>query len=192
MRSNPAGVIVVESTGGNDAVDMGMKLEFLVPGMEHTEEADVGSQMGGITRDFQQGFGAGPEQQTVDEFPVLQGQRSQLRRQSKNEVDVGRGQQFTATRLDPAFTRTGLTLGAVPITAAVVRDGGTMSAAGALIDMATEGSGATTRDGQQDLNMSPANPMAAAPDKSNSRGANEVGQLQERPTHLALRLRHSF
>ena len=36
-------------------------------------------------------------------------------------MDVGCGQQFTATCLDPAFTRTGLTLGAVPITAAVVR-----------------------------------------------------------------------
>ena len=83
--------------------------------MEHAEEADLGSEMGGIARDFQQGFGAGPEQQTIDEFPVLKGQRSQLRRQSENDMDVGRGQQFTATRRYPAFTRTGLTLGAVPI-----------------------------------------------------------------------------
>jgi hypothetical protein len=52
---------------------MGMKLEFLIPGMEHAEKADVGSEMGGVARDLQQCFGAGPEQQTVDQFLVLQG-----------------------------------------------------------------------------------------------------------------------
>src|ERR1700726_1473582 len=113
MGSNPAGVIAGESAGGNDTVDMGVKLEFLVPGMEHAEEADLGTEMGGIARDLQQGFGAGPEQQTIDEFSVLESQHSQLRRQGEDDVDVGRGQQFTATRRDPAFPRTGLTLRAM-------------------------------------------------------------------------------
>ena len=27
--------------------------EFLVPGMEHAEEADLGSEMGGVARDFE-------------------------------------------------------------------------------------------------------------------------------------------
>ena len=48
VGSKPAGVIAAESAGGNDTVDMGMKLEFLVPGMEHAEEADLGSEMGGV------------------------------------------------------------------------------------------------------------------------------------------------
>src|SRR5215469_15877434 len=69
-----------------------------------------------------------------------------------------------------------------PHKATVVGDDA-MSTAGASIQMAAECGGTTARDGQQDLNMSPANPMAAAPDKSNSRGANQIGQLQERPTH---------
>ena len=33
VRSNPAGVIEREPTGGYDTMDMGMNLEFLVPGM---------------------------------------------------------------------------------------------------------------------------------------------------------------
>jgi hypothetical protein len=41
-----------ESTGGNDTVDMGMKLEFLIPSVQHAEEADLGSQMGGVACDF--------------------------------------------------------------------------------------------------------------------------------------------
>ena len=83
---------------------------------------------------------------------------SQLRRQGEDDMDVGRGQQFAATRRDPAFARTGLTLRAVPVAARVVGDGGTMSAAGALIDMAAEGGGATARDGPQDLEVGPAEP----------------------------------
>jgi len=72
VRANPAAVIQRDSAGGNDTVDMGMKLEFLVPGVKHAEEADLGSEMGGIARDLQQGFGAGPEQQTVDDLLVLE------------------------------------------------------------------------------------------------------------------------
>src|ERR1700758_2168479 len=165
VGSNPADVITGESAGGNDTVDMGMKLEFLVPGVEHAEEANVGTEMGGIARDFQQGLGAGPEQETVDDFPVLKSQRRQLWRQSEDDMDIGRGQQFAATCRDPAFPRTGLTLGAVPIAAAVVGDGGTMSAASALIDMAAECSRATAYDGAQDLNMCPTEPVTIARDE---------------------------
>ena len=53
VRANPTGVIAGESAGGNDTVDMGMKLEFLVPAMEHAEEADLGSEMSGIARHFE-------------------------------------------------------------------------------------------------------------------------------------------
>jgi len=177
VGSNPVGVIAGESAGGNDTVDMGMELEFLVPGMKHAEEADVSTEMGGVARDFQQGFGAGPEQQTVDDFPVLKSPCSQLRRQPEDDMDVGCGQQFTTTRRDPALTRTSLTLRAVPIAAAVVRDGGTMSAASALIDMAAECSRATAYDGAQDLNMCPTEPLTIARDEICACAANDVGHL---------------
>jgi len=154
-----------------------VQLEFLVPGMEDAEEADLGTEMGGIARDLQQGFGAGPEQQTVDEFPVLESQCSQLRRQGEDDVDIGRGQQFTTTRRDPAFARTRLTLGAVPVATAVVGDGGTMSAADALIDVTAESGGATARDGEQDLKVGPAEPATVARDEVCSCAANDIGHL---------------
>ena len=53
MRSNPAGVIAGESASGDDTVDMGMKLEFLVPGVEHAEEADLGPEMGAVAGYFE-------------------------------------------------------------------------------------------------------------------------------------------
>jgi hypothetical protein len=73
--------------------------------------------MSGVASDFEKSFGAGPKQQTIHEFFVLESQRSQLRRQGEDDVGVGRGQQFTAPRRDPAFARTGLTLRTVPVAA---------------------------------------------------------------------------
>ena len=75
-------------------------------------------------------------------------------------MDVGRGQKFTATRLDPAFASARLTLRAMAIAATVVRDGGTMSATDAFIDVTTESGGATVRDRKQDLDMGPAGCVA--------------------------------
>jgi len=57
-------------------------------------------------------------------------------------MDVGRGEKFAATCLDPAFAGARLTLRAMAIATAVIRDGGTMSATGALIDVAAKCSGA--------------------------------------------------
>ncbi len=74
--SDPAGVIEGEPTGRDDTVDMGMNLEFLVPGVEHAEEADLGPEMSGVARDLEKSFCAGTKQQTIDQFFVLQGQRS--------------------------------------------------------------------------------------------------------------------
>ena len=53
VRSNPVGVIQREPTGGDDTVDVGMNLEFLVPGMQHAEEADFGAEMFRVTGYFQ-------------------------------------------------------------------------------------------------------------------------------------------
>jgi hypothetical protein len=52
MGSNPAALIKRKSAGWDDTVDMRMKLEFLVPGVEHAEETDLGAEMGGVACDF--------------------------------------------------------------------------------------------------------------------------------------------
>jgi hypothetical protein len=50
-------------------------------------------------------------------------------------MDVARGKKFLTTRLEPTVAGLGLTLWAVPVTAAVVGDGRAVSAVGALIEM---------------------------------------------------------
>ena len=113
-----------ETAGGNHAVDMGMMLQSLIPGMEHAEEADLGTEVAGIAGDLQQGLSAGVKQQVVDQPFVLQCERSQFPRQGEDDVHVAGGQQLPFPRLEPAQAGVALALGAMPVSARVVRDGG--------------------------------------------------------------------
>src|SRR5712692_10030223 len=101
-------------------------------------------------------------------------------------MDVARGEKFLSTCCNPPLTGSGLTLRAVAVPAAVVGDGGPMPAAGALIEMPAECGGATPCNGQQHFDVLPAEPLAVSFDKVSSRGADEIGHLQERPAHLLL------
>ena len=82
---------------------MGVRVmfEFLIPGVEHTEEVDFGAKMLGIASDFEEGFGSGLQQQIVQDFLVLQGERRQLMRWGEDNMDVARGEKFLTTRLEP-------------------------------------------------------------------------------------------
>src|SRR6516165_7739476 len=69
---------------------------------------------------------------------VVQYQRGQTAREGEDHVQVPRGERFSSTCGNPPFASSGLTLRAVAITATVIRDGGAMCAAGALIEMSAE------------------------------------------------------
>ena len=56
-----------DAASGNDAVDVGMKLQALIPAMEHAEETDLGTEMPWIAGDFKQSLCTGVEDQVVDE-----------------------------------------------------------------------------------------------------------------------------
>ena len=113
----PAVVVGRESSGGDHAMDMRMMLQFLVPGVEHAEEANLGAQMPGMASDFEQSLSAGTEQQIVEDLLVLQRQGGQKMRKGKDHVHVTGGQEFLPARLQPAVAGLGLTLGTVPISA---------------------------------------------------------------------------
>src|SRR5271157_946720 len=72
-RGNPTGVIRSDTPGSKYTVDVRMKLQTLVPGVEHAEEANLSSKMPGIASDLQQGCGAGVKEQVVNQPLVLQG-----------------------------------------------------------------------------------------------------------------------
>jgi hypothetical protein len=49
--------------------------EYLIPGVEHTEEADLGAEMFGIASDCEEGCGTGLQQEMVQEFLILKDER---------------------------------------------------------------------------------------------------------------------
>ena len=100
---DPARVSGSQTAGGDDAVNVGMKLQTLVPGMENAEEADLGPEVTRIARDLEESLGAGAKQQAVDQPLVLQRQRSQLMRQGEDNMDVGCRQQLAFAGLEPAY-----------------------------------------------------------------------------------------
>ena len=181
------GVVGSKAASSGNAVDMGMMLQALVPGMEHAEEADLCTEVAGIASDLEQGRGAGLEEQVVDHALVLEGEGCQFTWQGEDEVHVAGGQQFLFARLQPAQTRVRLASGTMPVAARVIGDGRRMSAGGAAIAMAAERGGAAACDREQDLLVLPADPAAAAFHKRRTGTANNICHLQRRPVY-ALRL----
>jgi hypothetical protein len=50
---------------------VGVMFEFLIPGVEHTEEADLGAEMFGIASDLEEGFSTALQQEVVQDLLVL-------------------------------------------------------------------------------------------------------------------------
>ncbi len=178
----PVRVIARQAAGGDDAVDVGVVLELLVPSVEDAEEADFGAEMLGVGGNFQQCVGAAAEQQSVDHGFVLQGQRRQLMGQREDDMSIGCGEQFRASCGQPAVARLALTLRAVPVAAGVIGDG-TMAAACALVQMAAHRGGAASRDGKQHLAVQPGEPGGRPIQESVARCVYQIGQLQQWPFH---------
>src|SRR5713101_2676087 len=180
---HPVGVIERQSPGGHHAMHMRMKSEFLIPGVQHAEEADLRAEVPGIAGDFQKGFRTGAKQKIVDDLLILQSQWGERTRQGEDHMHVAGWQKLLSTGGDPPFPSSGLTLRAVLVSAGVVGDG-PMPAAGALIEMPAQGGGATARKGQQHFEVLPAEPVAVSFEEGRSRSADEIGHLQGRPVHL--------
>ena len=96
---------------------MRVKLQSLVPGVQHGEEADLRSQMARIAGYLEERLRAGMKQQVENHLLVLQSQRRQFARQSKDGVHVSCGQQFPLPRREPAQAGVALALGAMPVAA---------------------------------------------------------------------------
>ena len=159
-----------------------MMLQSLIPGMEHAEEADLGTEVSRIAGDLKQCGGTGTEQQAIDQALVLESERCQFPRQREHRMDIARGQQLPFPLLEPADAGVALALRAVPVTARVIGDGG-VAAAGAPVTMATESGSSAPRDRGQHLLMLAVDPSAAAFDETIPSVANDVGHLQRRPAY---------
>jgi len=71
-------VIERQTTRWDHTMNVRMVQEVLAPGMEHTQEADLRTEMPRVAGDLQQSRGAGAKQEVVDDGLVLQSQPRKL------------------------------------------------------------------------------------------------------------------
>src|SRR5258708_4096451 len=159
-----------------------MKLEFLIPGMEHAKESDIGAEVPWIARDLEKRRCAGLEQQAVDSPLVLQRQRGQFMGQREHDMNICGRQEFFGACFEPAVAGVALAFWAVPGAARVIRDG-LVSTAGTLIHMPAKRSRAAALDGIEQLEMMPGEPPATLVERT-SNYTDHVGHLEGWSLHL--------
>ena len=114
-RGDPALVIGRQPSSRHDAVQVGVRLQGLSPGVQDAEKSDLRAEMFGIGSYFQQGGGSGSEQEMIKLPRVVLRQEVEFVGNGEDHVKVRGGQQFLFPRGKPTLARLGLALGAVPI-----------------------------------------------------------------------------
>src|SRR5260370_33592180 len=79
-------------------------LEFLIPGVEHAEEADLGAEMFGITSDLEERFGTGLQQQMEMDFLVVQSELRQIMGLGEDNKSVTGRQKILVPILEHKIT----------------------------------------------------------------------------------------
>src|ERR1039457_2930385 len=183
-----------ESARGNGAVNVGMQEQVLSPGMQDADHADLSAQVFAIDGDLEQSLSAGGEQQVVEQTRVLQGQHVEFVGHREHDMEVAGGEKFSLAGRHPALARLRLALGAVPVSARVVRDS-LMTATRAGIAMTAQSSGATTQNGTKGFELLKAKAGSIPIQKALALHAKDVSHLEGGPSHFSffrLKLRRMF
>ena len=144
--------------------------------------------MFGIGGYLEKSLRTGAEQEVIEDLLVLQRQLGELVRQGEDNMDIGDRQEFVLASCDPFIASSALALGAVPIAAAVKGDGA-IATSRTLVAMAAECRSATACDGVEDFAVGPVDPAAVVLDEAIALSANDIGHLEEWPSHFFLSLR---
>ena len=72
-----------------------MELKVLTPGVQHSQNACLSTQMVGIGSHLEQGLGGRPEQEVVDDPRISQCDRVEGIRECEHDMEVRRGQKIS-------------------------------------------------------------------------------------------------
>src|ERR1019366_8563366 len=192
--ADPTTVVRRESARGNGAVNVGMQEQVLSPGVQDADHADLSAQVFAIDGDLEQSLSAGGEQQVVEQTRILQGQHVEFVGHGEHDMEVTGGQQFAFAGRQPALACLGLALGAVPVSARVIRDS-LMPATRASIAMTAQSSGATTQNGTKGFELLKVKARSIPIQETIALCAEDVGHLKGGPSHSSffrLKLRLMF
>ena len=182
------GVIGRDASRRDDAVDMGVSEQVLAPGVKNAQDTDFGAQVLRIRRNFQQGGGAGREQEMIKLPRVVLRQEVEFVRDGEDHVKVIRGQEFLLPFGEPACACLGLALGAVPIAARIIRDG-LKSALGAGIEMTSERGGAAVLQSAEGLELLEIEARSIPVEETLALNTEDLGHLHGGSIHFLCRRR---
>ena len=97
--ANPLVMVWGQTAAGNDAVQVGMKVKVLTPGMEHREEAGLHAETFGVAGNGEQSFGGGAEEEAVDGLLVEEGDGGDRLGECEDHMEVLGRQQLGAALL---------------------------------------------------------------------------------------------
>ena len=135
--------VVVETTGGDDAVGVGMEAQVAGPSVQHGRDAELCVQT--ISTEVEQGAGGRLEHEVVHFFGTCARKGAKLAGQREDDVKVFGGNDPLTALLEPPGLRETLALGAVAIAARVV-SGRLVSALSADVQMPAQRGGSATLD----------------------------------------------
>ena len=97
---DPVSVVKRQGPAWNQTVEVEMRTEGLIPGVEHGQKAQLAAQMSPAK--IEQRVGDGLEQQRQQDLFVGQNQRVQLMREGENQMEVADRKQLGLTLVQPA------------------------------------------------------------------------------------------
>ena len=107
---------------GDDAVDVGVEVELLPPGMEYLDDAGYSAQELPVSGQLQQGLRGAPVEEGAEEGLVCIDRRVQLCRNCKHYMEIRRIDDLCPPRIDPDLFENGLVAGAAAVAAGIIVD----------------------------------------------------------------------
>ncbi len=111
-----------QAAAGNNHMDMGMELEILSPGMEHSGDTGSSTKIFPVRAQLQHDGGRGMKQQVVHGALLVAESRIQLSRNSKHNMEIGKIQQILPLLIDPFFFCKSLAFWTMSVPAGIVRN----------------------------------------------------------------------
>ena len=124
---------------------MHMVIEFLIPRMEHLDNAGKCPEIFGVGSQFEECFRTTPVKEPIQEFLIAVEQGIQFMRKGEDHMKIGRINNLRPAFIDPDFFEDSLTAGTVAVPAGIIVDF-QMAAVRTAADTVPEFSGLTVQD----------------------------------------------
>jgi hypothetical protein len=99
-----------------------MMVQILTPGVKYCKEADLSTEVLGVSCYREKSLGNGTEQKPIDESLVIEGQSAEAIRERKHHVEIGHTKELFLPCVKPLSPGSCLALGAMAIATGVVGD----------------------------------------------------------------------